>query len=60
MLKCNPKIRSDTRSNVKSLAPLKVSYERFLYNSVMAFFGTDILSPKNIQIAQGNRRETNP
>ena len=39
---------------------LKVSYERFLYNSVIAFYGTDVLSPKNIQIAQGNQRETNP
>ena len=47
-------------SNVKSLSPLKDSYERFLYNFVIAFFGTDMLSPKNIPRAPRNWRETNP
>ena len=52
------KLVSPTRSkiapNSRSLTPLDVSYERFLYSSVSVNFGIKIFSPKNISSAQRN------
>ena len=53
-------IRSETTWKTRSLAPLEVSYERFLYNSVIAFFSIEVSSPKNIPSAHRNWRERNP
>ena len=58
--KLSSPIRSDTLSNSWFLAPLKVSEERFLYNSVSAYFAIDDQRPKNIPSEQRKCRETIP
>ena len=52
--KFSSKIRSETAWKLRSLAPLKISYERFLYNSVIVLLSIDLSTPKNIPSAHRN------
>ena len=51
-------IKSEIASKLKSFAPLKVAYERFLYKSVIAFLDSLIPAPKNMPRTPKNCRET--
>ena len=53
-------IRSGTASKFKLFSPLKVAYERFLYNSVIAFLDSVVPAPKNMSRTPKNYRETRP
>ena len=60
MEKLNLLTRSEIASTLKSFAPLKVAYQRFLYNSVMAFLHSFTPAPKNIPRTPKNCMETKP
>ena len=60
ILKFISSIRLEIDSNSRSYVPLKVSYERFLYNSVIACSSIERWSPKDIPSAERNWMETNP
>ena len=53
-------IRSEIALKLKSLAPVKVAYERFLYNSVIAFLDSFNSAPKNMPRTPINCKETSP
>ena len=53
-------MKSEVASKLKLFASIKVAYERFLYNSVGAFFDSFTPAPKNIPRTPKNCMETKP
>ena len=53
-------IRSEIASKLKLFLPIKIAYERFLYNSVIAFFNSFTPAGKNVPRTPKTCMETSP
>ena len=53
-------MKSEIILKLRIFVPLKVAYERFLYNSVIAFYYSLTSASKNIQKTTKNCMETKP